>query len=170
MIFETERLYVTKWKPNDLAALHELYNDPAIREFISPKLTLEETQQIFENQLSLYHSQFPFGRYFIAQKRSDKFIGLLLLKEDNTKSGVEIGYSLIKNEWQKGYATEIVKAAVNWIFQQDRFVSVSAVTELINEKSTNVLLKCGFQSQKVFIEYSSTKHLFNLNKNVPVVL
>ncbi len=154
----------------DLAALHELYNDPAIRAFINPKLTIEETQQIFENQLGLYKRTFPFGRYFIVEKRSDRVIGLFLLKKDNTTAGVEIGYSIIKNEWQKGYATEIVKAAVSWIFQQDRFVSVSAVTELVNEKSSNVLLKCGFQSQKIFIEYSSTKHLFNLNKDVPVVV
>lgn len=170
MIFETERLYVRRWKQNDLVALHDMYNDSALRQFILPLLTIEETQFIFETQLDLYNDHFPFGRYFIVDKRSDKFIGLLLLKKDNTKAGVEIGYSIIKNEWQKGYATEIVKAAVSWIFQQDRFVSVSAVTELVNEKSSNVLLKCGFQSQKIFIEYSSTKHLFNLNKDVPVVV
>ena len=47
MIFETERLYVTKWKSNDLETLHELYNDTAIKESISPRLTIEETKSIF---------------------------------------------------------------------------------------------------------------------------
>ena len=47
MIFETERLYVTKWKPRDLNALHELYNDTAIKEFILPRLTIEETRLHF---------------------------------------------------------------------------------------------------------------------------
>ena len=68
MIFETERLYVTRWQQHDLRALHDLYNDPALKEFIFPKLTLEETKQIFENQLNLYNSHFPFGRYFIVEK------------------------------------------------------------------------------------------------------
>ena len=68
MIFETERLYVTKWKNTDLKALHEIYNDAGIKEFILPKLTIKETRCIFENQLDHYSGHFPFGRYFIIEK------------------------------------------------------------------------------------------------------
>lgn len=164
MIFETERLYVIKWNPSDLDALHELYNDPAIRALINPKLTLDETRHIFENQLSLYSRHFPFGRYFIVEKSSGKSIGILLLKTDDSKTGVEIGYSLIERKWYKGYATEIVKAATNWIFEQDLFLSISAITELHNEKSQNVLLKCGFQSQQKFTEHGEEMNLFGLSK------
>ena len=170
MIFETKRLYVTKWQPRDLNALHELYNDPAIKEFILPKLTLEETRHIFENQLNLYSVQFPFGRYFIVEKISKKFIGLLLFKNDNKKGSVEIGYSLIKNQWHKGYATEIVKASINWIFEQDRFLSISAITELHNENSKNVLLKCGFQPEENFTENGEEMNLFELLKKDCAVL
>ena len=164
MIFETKRLYVTKWHGCDLNALHDLYNDPAIKEFILPKLTLEETRCIFENQLDCYSSHFPFGRYFIAEKISNKFIGLLLFKNDNKKGCVEIGYSLIKNEWHKGYATEIVKESIAWIFRQDRFLSISAITELPNENSKNVLLKCGFHPEKNFTENGEEMNLFGLLK------
>ena len=135
MIFETERLYVTKWKPRDLNALHELYNDPAIKELILPQLTIEETRCIFENQLNHYRRHSPFGRYFIVEKLSNKFIGLLLFKKDNKKTGVEIGYSLIKNHWKKGYATEIVKESIAWIFDSKGFSSISAITGLYNKNS-----------------------------------
>ena len=164
MIFETKRLYVTKWQTRDLKALHELYNDPAIKEFILPALTLEETRNIFEDQLNRYRSHFPFGRYFIVEKMSNKFIGLLLFKKDHKKAGVEIGYSLIKNQWHKGYATEIVKESINWIFEQDRFLSISAITELHNENSKNVLLKCGFQPEENFTENGEEMNLFGLLK------
>jgi ribosomal-protein-alanine N-acetyltransferase len=170
MIFETKRLYVTKWRPRDLNALHELYNDPAIKEFILPKLTLEETRHIFENQLNLYNAQFPFGRYFIVEKINNEFIGLLLFKNDNKKGSVEIGYCLIKNQWHKGYATEIVKESINWIFEQDRFLSISAITELHNENSKNVLLKCGFQPEDNFTENGEEMNLFGLlKKDCPVL-
>ncbi|KAA9041023.1 GNAT family N-acetyltransferase [Ginsengibacter hankyongi] len=164
MIFETKRLYATKWQPRDLKALHELYNDPAITEFILPALTLEETRHIFEDQLNRYRSHYPFGRYFIVEKMSNKFIGLLLFKKDHKKAGVEIGYSLIKNQWHKGYATEIVKESINWLFEQDRFFSISAITELHNEGSKNVLLKCGFRPQQTFMEYGEEMNLFGLLK------
>lgn len=164
MIFETERLYVTKWKPRDLNALHELYNDIAIKEFILPQLTIDETRSIFENQLNQYNCQFPFGRYFIVEKLSNKFIGLLLFKKNNKNTGVEIGYSLIKNHWNKGYATEIVKESINWIFESKRFSSIYAVTEFRNENSKNVLLKCGFLPKENFTENGEEMNLFSLLK------
>ena len=170
MIFETKRLYVTKWHPRDLNALHELYNDPGLKEFITPKLTLEETRQIFENQLNLYNTYFPFGRYFIVEKCSDKFIGILLFRKDNKKAGVEIGYSLIKKEWNKGYATEIVKESIAWIFEQDRFLSISAITGLNNENSKNVLLKCGFHPKENFIENGEEMNLFGILRKDIMVL
>ena len=170
MIFETERLYVTKWKNTDLKALHEIYNDAGIKEFILPKLTIKETRCIFENQLDHYSGHFPFGRYFIMEKVNNEFIGLLLFKKDNKKGCVEIGYSLIKNQWHKGYATEIVKESINWIFEQDRFLSISAITELDNVNSKNVLLKCGFQPQGNFIENGEEMNLFGLLKKDCAVL
>ena len=164
MIFETERLYVTKWKPRDLHALHELYNDTAIKEFILPKLTIEETRFIFENQLNQYSGNSPFGRYFIVEKLSNKFIGILLFRKDDQKKGVEIGYSLIKQYWKKGYATEIVKESIAWIFKSKRFSSIYAITGMDNENSKNVLFKCGFLSEENFTEDGEEMHLFELLK------
>ena len=170
MIFETERLYVIKWKPRDLKALHELYNDAAIKEFILPLLTIEETRSIFENQLNHYIGHFPFGRYFIVEKLSNKFIGLLLFKKDNKKAGVEIGYSLVKNHWNKGYATEIVRESINWIFTSKGFSSMYAITESHNENSKNVLLKCGFISEENFTENGEEMNLFGLLKEDILVM
>jgi ribosomal-protein-alanine N-acetyltransferase len=170
MIFETERLYVTKWKPRDLHALHELYNDTAIKEFILPLLTIEETRRIFENQLDHYTGHFPFGRYFIVEKLSNKFIGLLLFKKDSKKTGVEIGYSLIKKYWKKGYATEIVKESIAWIFEAKGFSSMYAITELHNQNSKNVLLKCGFHRKENFTENGEEMSLFGIVKeDIPLL-
>ena len=145
MIFETKRLYVTKWKPRDLDALHELYNDTAIKEFILPLLTIEETRCIFENQLNHF-------------------------KKDEKKKGVEIGYSLIKNYWKKGYATEIVKESIAWIFKAKGFSSIYAVTGLYNENSKNVLLKCGFHRKENFTENGEEMNLFGiLKEDIPVL-
>ena len=167
MIFETERLYVTKWKSDDLQALHELYNDTAIKNFITPQLTIEETRSIFEKQIILYNNHLPFGRYFIVEKLSNKFIGILLFKKDHDKKGVEIGYTLKKNHWKKGYATEIVKESINWIFESKGFSSMYAITGSENESSKNVLLKCGFISKEYFTEDGEDLNLFNLNKTKP---
>ncbi len=162
MIFETERLYVTKWKAGDLKALYELFSDTAIKEFILPTLTIEETKYIFEEQLIDYKINFPFGRYFIVEKSSNDFIGLLLLKKNKNKPGVEIGYSLKKEHWNKGYATEIVEESIKWLFEQKKFSCIYAITETNNVNSKHVLLKCGFIQQENFIEDTKEMSLFML--------
>jgi len=164
MIFETERLYVTRWQPRDLNALHELYNDLSIKEIALPQLTFGETRFIFENQLNHYSANFPFGRYFIVKKPHNKFIGLLLFKKDKKRAGVEIGYSLTKDHWKKGYATEIVKESVAWIFKSKGFSSMYAITALHNESSKNVLLKCGFLRKENITEHGEEMNVFGLVK------
>ncbi len=167
MIFETERLYVTKWKSKDLAALHEIYGDSANKKSIVPVLTIEETKSIFENQLSLYEAHAPLGRYFIVEKLSNKFIGLLLFRKDNDKLGVEIGYSLIEDYWKKGYATEVVKESITWMFETKGYSTMYAVTDPENENSKNVLLKCGFLPKENFLEDGEEMNFFGLSKDVP---
>lgn len=162
MIFETERLFVTKWGAGDLNALYELFSDDAIKELILPRLTIEETTHIFSEQLKEYDAQFPLGRYFIAEKSSNEFIGLFLLKENKSRAGVEIGYSLKKEHWNKGYATEIVEESIHWLFSQKRFSSIYAVTETNNISSQHVLLKCGFIQEDNFFEDGKEMSLFGL--------
>lgn len=164
MLFETDRLYVTKWERGDLDSLYQLFNDTAIKEFIFPQLTIEETKHIFERQLKDYESNFPFGRYFIVEKVSNDFIGLLLLKKIKDKNGVEIGYSLIKKQWKKGYATEIVSQGVHWLFEHTKFSNIYAVTDTDNTDSKNVLIKSGFIQQKNISELGKEMNLFSLQK------
>ncbi len=164
MIFETERLIVTKWKQDDFEELHELYNDAALMETITSQPSVEETRFIFENQITGYSSSSPFGRYFIIEKQSNKFIGILLFKKDDEKLGVEIGYSIKKKHWKKGYATEVVKESIHWIFESKGFASMYAITASYNENSKKVLRKCGFLPGENFIESGEEMHLFDLQR------
>ena len=167
MLFETGRLYVAKWKEENLTALYDLFNDAGIKEFIAPKLTIEETEHIFRKQLLDYKADSVFGRYFIMEKSSGNYIGLLLLKDLSRDGIVEIGYSLIKEAWNKGYATEVVNETVHWLFTEKGFSEICAVTELDNVDSQNVLFKAGFKRQNDFEEEGKMMSYFlNLNTNL----
>jgi ribosomal-protein-alanine N-acetyltransferase len=162
MIFETERLYVSRWKKEDLGSLYQLFNDEAIKEFILPKLTMQETMHIFKEQLKNYESDFPFGRYFIVEKLTNDCIGLFLLKTCDQTDCIEIGYSLKKERWANGFATEIVTEAVHWLSAMKKFTTVIGVTETDNTNSQNVLLKCAFVREDNFIEDNKEMSLFKL--------
>ncbi len=162
MIFETKRLYVTKWKAGDLNVLYELFSNTALKEFILPRLTIEETEYIFEQQLIDYDAHFPFGRYFIVEKSGNNIIGLFLLRKNENRAGVEIGYSLKKEHWNKGYATEVVHESIHWLTEQKKFSTIYAVTEVNNINSQHVLSKSGFIQEENFIADGKEMSLFAL--------
>lgn len=165
MLFETDRLFVRHLKEADLDALHVLYSDPAIMEFIRPQLTKEETKMIFDEQLLQYSLQPMLGRYMIVQKSTDTFVGLFMLRKNADKEGVEIGYSFRKQDWGKGYATEIVKKGIEYTFAFTLFDTIYASTHFKNVNSKNVLSKCGFTYRYDLSEDGEKSNLYSILKN-----
>lgn len=164
MIFQTPRLLVRQWGVEDLENLHELYSDPAISEMIGPLLNIEETKQIFEDQLVQYKLQPHEGRYVIIEKKTNSFIGTLLLRATRQKNAIEIGYAIKKSDWGKGLATEVVNESIAYIFNVTAFNVIYAYTELSNVNSKNVLDKCGFVQQENFFEDGGELNVFTLKK------
>jgi RimJ/RimL family protein N-acetyltransferase len=166
MIFETQRLYVRHLKEEDLEALHILYSDPAIMEFIRPPLKIEETRKIFDEQLLQYALEPQLGRYMIVDKKSHEFVGLFMLRKNADKEGVEIGYSFRKQDWGKGYATEIVKKGVKYAFESTPFNNIYALTHVRNTNSKKVLTKCGFTYECDINEDGKQSNLFTIRKKI----
>ena len=76
--------------------------------------------------------------------RDGNVIGDLCFKGPPQQDEVEIGYG-ISPAWQgQGYATEAVKAAMDWAFVQTGVTFVTAETEADNGASQRVLEKIGF--------------------------
>ena len=81
----------------------------------------------------------------------------LILKKDGSKIGFlgmrifgmwwQIGYVLIPSERGKGYCTEAVQIALDYLFLSKDIVRVQAGTFPDNVASQRVLEKCGFQRE-----------------------
>lgn len=71
-------------------------------------------------------------------------VGDLCFKGLNDAGAVEIGYGILEAHQNRGYATEAVRAAVNWALHQPGVHRVEAETEPDNLASQRVLQKCGF--------------------------
>jgi len=164
IIFETERLLVRKWDTGDLDGLYDLYADTAISENIPAPLTKAETSQIFHDQLDRYICEPTTGRYFIINKQHNKLIGTFLLRTNEGENGVEMGYALRKVEWGKGFATDIVRRGLDYVFNTTDFTVINAYTELPNYSSKKVLEKCGFTQQANAVDNGEELNLFSLEK------
>ena len=161
MIFETDRLYVTKWKRDDLQALHDLYNDTAIKGSILPQLTIEETRPFLKSNWFATVARLLLADILLSKNRAINVWAFYFLR-GIIQPGVEIGYSLKRNHWKKGYATEVVRESINWLFESKGFYSIYAITDSQNESSKKVLLRCGFRPGKYFTENGEDLNLFSL--------
>ena len=88
-------------------------------------------------------------------------IGLLLLQEvlDPSAAPAElrVGYLVVKSQWGKGFANELVRGLVEWA-RSRTFASIVAGVAAANIASIRVLEKCGFT--RVEDESSAATELF----------
>ena len=86
--------------------------------------------------------------YAIRLKDTGKLIGIILYfieagnltEEDHA---CEIGYGISSSYWNKGYATEAVRAFIEYCFKELKFEKVYASFFTGNEASKKVMEKCG---------------------------
>jgi RimJ/RimL family protein N-acetyltransferase len=152
-IFETQRLIVRDWIPDeDASAAFEIYSDPEVTRFLGNG----ETQQSVETQcqslqrLRDRYAQFNNGTGYwaIVDKERGKIVGSVTVKqlpdnEGQPTSDYEVGWHLRQESWGKGYATEAGHAAVEYAFSVLKLPVLYAVVKPANQASIRVTQRLG---------------------------
>jgi len=139
-ILETERLRLRKPTLADVNAITRLAGDPRIA---------ENTRRLPHPYSQGDAVEFVRG---IANNRETVF----LIEKDHTPIGMvgvdwrevdapELGYWLGVDYWGQGLATEAVRAAIDFTFEQFDVTQLRSGARVANPASRNVLEKCGFQ-------------------------
>lgn len=76
--------------------------------------------------------------------KPDTIIGDLCFKGLSGDGMVEIGYGVYPAYERQGYATEAVRAMIDWVIKRDGVKSVEAEADEDNAASLRILEKCGF--------------------------
>jgi ribosomal-protein-alanine N-acetyltransferase len=164
MIFETKRLLVRRYDWADLEDFYRLNSDPEVMKYIRAPKTKPQSVQFLQENID-YYTDFPsYGRWALLEKKTQEFIGSFMLRPSTLVSGqIEIGYSMFKTSWGKGYATEIVKGGLDLAFRQLQIQTVIAITDTANTVSQKVLLKCGFRLIENKEENGKIINLFSID-------
>jgi [ribosomal protein S5]-alanine N-acetyltransferase len=87
-----------------------------------------------------------FESWMIVLKRNNTVIGDAGFKgPPNTEGVVDIGYSIIEQEHQRGYGLETARALVDWALRQPTVKAVTASCLLENVASIRILEKLGME-------------------------
>ena len=150
-ILETDRLVLKPLSINDLDDYHEYSSDDETLKYdYLPHKTLKES----EEGLVTWHLSAPLGKYGLFLKSSGKLIGNINFRPE-TNEKVFVGYTLNKNYWKKGYATEALQKLISLSFTQLGIKQIFAKVHSENRASTALLLRLGFSLVNV---ESNVKH------------
>lgn len=164
--FETERLIVRQFTLEDADDLFLFNSSEPVMRYIRPTKNREESDAFLEENLNLYLDGFPYGRMFVAEKSTGKFVGTFSILYLDGDADYHIGYALMQEYWGKGYASELVKIGTIKFFERTNHEALFAITQPINKASEAVLLKNRFSLKRPFELNNETLNLFFLTRSV----
>jgi RimJ/RimL family protein N-acetyltransferase len=129
IVIETDRLFLRHLKDTDLNDMLEILSDPETMAYFPRTRNRTETEEWIERNLISYEEN-GFGLYALELKETGQFVGycgLILQKDVDGLDEIEIGYSLKKEFWHQGYASEAAAACKEYGFIQlgtDRLISL----------------------------------------------
>lgn len=155
--FRTQRLEVKYLSVKDREAVIDLLTDDQVKKFyMLPDFSArEEAVPLFERlmALSLGEDRLVAGIFL-----NDAFIGIMNEVEIKDKR-IELGYALLPKFHNRGYCTEALKGAIEYLFNRG-FEEVVAGAFEGNDASFRVMIKSGMEKQEYRdeIEYRGQVH------------
>ena len=153
-VLETDRLRLRPYTLDDAQALHRLLDvDPDVWRFDPGYArSLEERLERIRINTARYQWFAGVGIYAVELKETGRLIGqsglntYLLENQDGfTTIEVEVMFTLGKEFWGKGYATEAASEWVRYAFQELRLRRLVGCPDKRNRASVRVLEKLGFE-------------------------
>lgn len=150
---ETPRLILRGWKEEDLPEFTRLNADERVMEYFLKKLSHQETIA-FYNRIQDEFKTCGFGLYAVEEKVTHSFLGYVGLHQVafdvDFAPAVEIGWRLLPEYWNEGYATEAAAACLEYAKNELKMIGIISFTSLSNKRSERVMQKIGMVRVKEF--------------------
>jgi ribosomal-protein-alanine N-acetyltransferase len=148
----TPTLLLREFEPHDLKAIYEFASDPEVL-IHSPwgLSTLDQTRSWLSEMRAFREAQPRLTYEFaITRDQGSKVIGTCRFGIKNLETReAYIGYTLRKDEWGKGYATEVARALLTYGFETLGLHRIFATSSPLNIASHRVLEKVGMTQEGV---------------------
>jgi len=158
MIFslKTERLVLEDLKEEDLVNVQRIARDRDVMKYVL--IWLENDEQVAGFvQHAIDEAQRNDRRDYVLAARlpgSREFVGLTFIEIDPGEPGTaEIGYVLLPEYWNNGYASEVLRAYLAFGFGPLSLHRVYGKCDELNLASAHVMEKCGLAYEGTLREH-----------------
>ena len=150
---ETPRLWLRRWRSQDLELFSALNADPQVMEHFPSTLSREETA-VMVGRIENHFDNHGYGFWAVEVPYQAAFIGFIGLAVPASEASftpcVEIGWRLARPWWGQGLATEGAQAALAYGFQHLALSEIVSFTVPGNTRSRRVMEKLGMRYSEDF--------------------
>ncbi|MGI2260105.1 GNAT family N-acetyltransferase [Shewanella sp. GXUN23E] len=147
-ILYTDRLIIRPIEPRDWPAFRELHLDAEVNRFVREVQSEAEIIAKFQGRLQPWYYASGDWLTLVVETLDGEFVGFTgFYCQDAFSKRVEVGYMMSPLQQGKGYASESLRAVVDWAclrFEVHKFVGCCATQ---NQASVKVMQKCGFTQE-----------------------
>lgn len=145
-VIKTSRLGLRKWIEKDNPVFIQMNLDLQVMRYFPRILTPKQTLN-FVKRINEHFEKHDYGLWAVEELDSNRFIGFIGLWEipfeEDFTPGIEIGWRLAVEFWNKGYATEGARAVLDYAFTKLKLDKIYSFTSKINKVSIRVMEKIG---------------------------
>jgi RimJ/RimL family protein N-acetyltransferase len=123
---ETERLWLRPFRLSDFDDYAAMCGDPEVTRYLLTRLTREQAWRHLAFLIGHWVLR-GYGMWAVEEKETGAFVGRIGFAEPDGWPGFELGWTLARRFWGRGYATEGARAALTHAFTvlgKDRVVSL----------------------------------------------
>jgi anhydro-N-acetylmuramic acid kinase len=146
VIVGSERLHLVPWRTGDAPLVHRLHDTMETGRFVGEGLpwTLPYAELRVEGWMADFQ-QTGMSKLKLVHKDDGRFMGRAGFSFHGETGQFELGYSIVREAWGEGYATEIARALAAWFFANRPERSFIAFAYSGNTASIRVLEKIGMR-------------------------
>jgi RimJ/RimL family protein N-acetyltransferase len=152
IVFETERLSLRYLSvETDLEFVLRLLNEPSFLQYIGDKgvRTLDDARQYLVTGPIASYEINGFGLYLVQLKVSGLSVGMCGLIKRDTLPDIDIGFALLPEFWNQGYALEAATGVAAYACNTLGIDRIVAIANPDNEASARLLNKLGLTFERL---------------------
>ena len=143
-VIETARLTLRPFRLDDVAALHRLWIEPEVRQYLwdGDVITRERVESLVNTSLTSFEEH-GFGLWAVLPRQEETLIGFCGFWFFHEPPKLELLYGISPSHWHKGLATEAARAMMNYGFRELSLQRIEASTDVANLASSRVMERAG---------------------------